>query len=194
MDDWQFGLTDAARGPKPSLAAVARAYAGAGFPAAARRDWPRVTVAVCARNAADTLDACLRSIRALDYPDYDVMVVNDGSTDATGAIARTHPGVTVIDTPHGGLSAARNTALRAAAGEVIAYTDADVEVDPAWLTYLIQPFLRTDVGWRGRSERRAGGRSVDGAVRRARTGRTDPRAGRRTDRGTCPGLQHGVPA
>ena len=149
VDDWQFGLTDAARAPKPSLAAVARAYAAAGFPDAARRDWPRVTVAVCARNAADTLDACLRSIRALDYPDYDVIVVNDGSTDATGAIARAHPGVTVIDTPHGGLSAARNTALHAAAGEVIAYTDADVEVDPAWLTYLIQPFLRTDVAGAG---------------------------------------------
>ncbi len=149
VDDWQFGLTDAARAPKPALAAVARAYAGAGFPGAARRDWPRVTVAVCARNAADTLDACLRSIRALDYPDYDVIVVNDGSTDATGAIARAHPGVTVIDTPPGGLSAARNTALRAAAGEVIAYTDADVEVDPAWLTYLIQPFLRTDVAGAG---------------------------------------------
>ena len=149
VDDWQFGLTDAARAPKPALAAVARAYAGAGFPGAARRDWPRVTVAVCARNAADTLAACLRSIRALDYPDYDVIVVNDGSTDATGAIARAHPGVTVIDTPPGGLSAARNTALRAAAGEVIAYTDADVEVDPAWLTYLIQPFLRTDVAGAG---------------------------------------------
>ena len=149
VDDWQFGLTDAARAPKPSLAAVAGAYAGAGFPDAARRDWPPVTVAVCARNAADTLDACLRSIRALDYPDFDVIVVNDGSTDATGAIARAHPGVTLIDTPHGGLSAARNTALRAAAGEVIAYTDADVEVDPAWLTYLIQPFLRTDVAGAG---------------------------------------------
>ena len=149
VDDWRFGLTDAARAPKPALPAVARAYADAGFPDAARRDWPRVTVAVCARNAADTLDACLRSIRNLDYPDYEVMVVNDGSTDATGAIARGHPGVNVIDTPHGGLSAARNAALRAAAGEVIAYTDADVEVDPAWLTYLIQPFLRSDVAGAG---------------------------------------------
>ena len=149
VEDWRFGLTDAARAAKPALPAVARAYAAAGFPDAARREWPRVTVAVCARNAADTLDACLRSIRDLDYPDYEVIVVNDGSTDATGAIARAHPGVNVIDTPHGGLSAARNAALRAAAGDVIAYTDADVEVDPAWLTYLIQPFLRSDVAGAG---------------------------------------------
>ncbi|MXY25397.1 MAG: glycosyltransferase [Acidobacteria bacterium] len=149
VDDWQFGLTDAARAPKPSLAAVARAYGAAGFPADARHAWPRVTVSVCARNAADTLDACLRSIRALDYPDYEVIVVNDGSTDATGAIAREHPGVTVIDTPHGGLSAARNAALHAGAGDLIAYTDADVEVDPAWLTYLVQPFLRSDAAGAG---------------------------------------------
>ena len=149
VDDWQFGLTDTAREAKPSLGAVARAYAGAGFPAEGRRAWPRVTVAVCARNAADTLDACLHSIRALDYPDYEVILVNDGSTDATGAIARAHPGVTVIDTPHGGLSAARNAALHAASGAVIAYTDADVEVDPAWLIYLVQPFLRSDVAGSG---------------------------------------------
>lgn len=149
VDDWQFGLTDAGRAPKPALAAVGHAYADAGFPAAGRRSWPRVTVAVCARNAADTLDACLRSIRALDYPDYEVIVVNDGSTDATGAISREHPGVSVIDTPHGGLSAARNAALHAAAGALIAYTDADVEVDPAWLTYLVQPFLRSDAAGAG---------------------------------------------
>ncbi len=149
VDDWQFGLTNSARVPKPSLAAVAHAYAGADFPAERRRAWPRVTVAVCARNAADTLDACLRSIRALDYPDYEVIVVNDGSTDATGAIAREHAGVTVVDTPHGGLSAARNAALHAATGALIAYTDADVEVDPAWLTYLVQPFLRSDAAGAG---------------------------------------------
>ena len=149
VDDWQFGLTDAARAPKPSLDAVALAYADAGFPGDVRRDWPRVTVAVCARNAAGTLDACLRSLRALDYPDYEVIVVNDGSTDATGAIAREHPGFTVIDTPHGGLSAARNAALHAATGALIAYTDADVEVDPAWLVHLIQPFLRSDAAGAG---------------------------------------------
>ena len=47
--------------------------------------------------------------------------------------------------PNGGLSAARNIGLSAATGEIVAYTDADVRVDPDWLTYLVQPFLTSDV-------------------------------------------------
>lgn len=149
VDDWRFGLTDERRRPKPVLADVALAFADAGFPPGRRQDWPRVSVLICARNAADTLDECLRSVAELDYPDYEVIVVNDGSTDATGEIARRYPDVTVLDTPHGGLSAARNAALHRARGAIVAYTDADVCVDPAWLIYLVQPFLRSDVAGAG---------------------------------------------
>lgn len=145
VDDWRFGLTDEERRPKPALADVALAFSAAGFPPDRRRGWPRVSVLICARNAAETLDECLRSVARLDYPDYEVIVVNDGSTDATGEIARRHAGVTVIDTPHGGLSAARNAALHRATGAIVAYTDGDVRVDPAWLIHLVQPFLRSDV-------------------------------------------------
>ena len=149
VDDWRFGLTDERRRPKPALADVARAFADAGFPPGHRAEWPKVAVLICARNAAETLDECLRSVVELDYPDYEIIVVNDGSTDATGEIARRYAGVTVIDTPHGGLSAARNAALHRASGDIVAYTDADVRVDPAWLIYLVQPFLRSDVAGAG---------------------------------------------
>ena len=149
VEDWRFGLTDSERRPKLALRRVAHAYADAGFPGDRRRGWPKVSVLICAHNAAGTLDECLRSLRELDYPDREVIVVNDGSTDATGEIARRHAGVMVIDTPHRGLSAARNTALEHAAGGIVAYTDADVRVDPAWLTYLVQPFLRSDVAGAG---------------------------------------------
>ena len=149
VDDWRFGLTDERHRPKPALADVAVEFADAGFPPGHRGDWPRVSVLICARNAAETIDECLHSVAALDYPDYEVIVVNDGSTDATGEIARRHAGVTVIDTPHGGLSAARNAALVRADGEIVAYTDADVCVDPAWLIYLVQPFLRSNVAGAG---------------------------------------------
>jgi GT2 family glycosyltransferase/DNA-binding beta-propeller fold protein YncE len=100
-----------------------------------------VSVVVCAYNAADTIDDCLTSLAALTYPHADIVVVNDGSRDATGDIARRHPGVRVVDVPNGGLSAARNVGLREATGEIVAYTDADVRVDPDWLTYLVQPLL-----------------------------------------------------
>ena len=149
VDDWAFGLVDAGRRPKPALDAVTRAFAAAPFPAADRAAWPKVSVLVCAYNAADTLDDCLASLAALDYPDYEVIVVNDGSTDATPAIARRYRGVRVIDTPPGGLSVARNVALAHAAGDIVAYTDADVRAHPQWLTYLVQPFLEGDVAGAG---------------------------------------------
>jgi GT2 family glycosyltransferase len=153
VDDWAFGLVDDARQAKPALAAVREVFAEAPFPAGERARWPHVSVVVCAYNAADTIDDCLSSLAALTYPDYDVIVVNDGSVDETAAIAHRHadrhPGVRILDVPQGGLSAARNAGLAAASGEIVAYTDADVRVDPDWLSYLVQPMLATDVAGTG---------------------------------------------
>ena len=145
VTDWAFGLVDARRRPKPALEAVARAFAESPFPQAARERWPRVSVIVCAYNAAETLEEALESLRRLTYPDHEVVLVNDGSSDATGAIARRYPFARVIDIPNGGLSNARNVGLAHAQGDIVAYTDADVRVDPDWLTFLVQPFLRSDV-------------------------------------------------
>ena len=145
VDDWAFGLVDAARKPKPALGAVTRAFADAPFPEAERRTWPRISVVVCAYNEAATIDECLTSIENLTYPDYEIILVNDGSRDATGDIARRHASVRVLDIPNGGLSAARNVGLEHAAGEIVAYTDGDVRVDPDWLTHLVRPFLTSDV-------------------------------------------------
>jgi GT2 family glycosyltransferase len=144
VSDWNFGLVDRDRRHKPAAAAVARVFADAPFPESERRTWPKISVVVCAYNAADTLDECLASLGRLTYPDYEVIVVNDGSKDATDAIARSHPHARVITTMNNGLSMARNIGLSAAVGSVVAYTDADVRVDPDWLTYLVQPFLTSD--------------------------------------------------
>jgi GT2 family glycosyltransferase/sugar lactone lactonase YvrE len=141
VHDWAFGLVDAGRQPKPALAAVRQAFADAPFSDAERAFWPKVSVVVCAYNAADTIDDCLSSLTALTYPRFEIIVVNDGSRDDTGARARGYAGVRVIDIPNGGLSAARNVGLAEATGEIVAYTDADVRVDRDWLTYLIQPLL-----------------------------------------------------
>jgi GT2 family glycosyltransferase/sugar lactone lactonase YvrE len=145
VEDWAFGLVDRARTPKPAAAAVAAAFADSPFPRDTRRGWPKVSVVVCAYNAESTIDDCLSSLDRLTYPDYEVILVNDGSRDRTSEIGRQHPRVRVIDTPNGGLSAARNVGLQEAAGEIVAYTDADTRVDRDWLTFLVQPLLGSDL-------------------------------------------------
>jgi GT2 family glycosyltransferase/sugar lactone lactonase YvrE len=145
VHEWAFGLVDRSRKPKPAAAAVASAFADAPFPRDAQREWPRVSVVVCAYNAAETLEDCLSSLERLTYPDFEIILVNDGSRDRTGEIGRAHPRVRVIDTPNAGLSVARNVGLAEANGEIVAYTDADTRVDPSWLTFLVQPFVTSDV-------------------------------------------------
>jgi len=145
VEDWAFGLVDRDRNPKPAAIAVSAAFEDAPFPPEARAAWPHVSVIVCAFNAAATLDDCLESLGKLTYPTYEVILVNDGSRDRTSEIGRGYPFVRVIDTPNRGLSAARNVGLAEATGEIVAYTDADARVDPDWLTFLVQPFLTSDV-------------------------------------------------
>ncbi|MBI5106261.1 MAG: glycosyltransferase, partial [Solirubrobacterales bacterium] len=137
--DWDFGLVDRERRAKPALAAVAGAYAAV---PPRTLDLPATTVVVCTHNGAATLRECLEHVLALDHPAFDVVVVDDGSTDASAALAA-ELGVRVISTPNRGLSAARNTGLAAATGEVVAYLDDDAFPDPDWLTFLGTAFRAT---------------------------------------------------
>jgi GT2 family glycosyltransferase/DNA-binding beta-propeller fold protein YncE len=145
VDDWSFGLVDRERRPKPAARAVAAAFDDAPFSRERQRAWPRVSVVVCAYNAADTIADNLQSLERLTYPDYEIILVDDGSKDRTGEIAKSFSRVRVIETPNAGLSAARNVGLAEATGEIVAYTDADTRVDPDWLTFLVQPFLTSEV-------------------------------------------------
>ncbi|MGH7089192.1 MAG: glycosyltransferase, partial [Stellaceae bacterium] len=135
IEDWAFGLVDRARRPKPAFYAVAQRYTGILPPPLPRT--PRVSVVVCAYNAERTLDPCLASLAALDYPDYEVILVNDGSRDGTLAIAERHGFCRIISQPNRGLGVARNVGAEAATGEIVAYTDSDCVADPDWLLYLV---------------------------------------------------------
>ena len=83
------------------------------------------------------MEPCLASLETLDYPDYEVIVVNDGSTDCTLEIAERFPYCRIISQENKGLSVARNVGAEAATGEIVAYTDSDCVADPDWLTYLV---------------------------------------------------------
>ena len=135
IEDWAFGLVDQERRPKPSFSEVAGQYKNVLPPRL--RYYPRVSVVVCAYNAERTIDRCLASLSALNYPDYEVIVVNDGSRDRTLEIAEGYGFCRIISQPNKGLSIARNVGAEAASGKIVAYTDSDCVADPDWLSYLV---------------------------------------------------------
>src|SRR5208282_1975109 len=99
------------------------------------------SVVVAAYNAAGTIGACLESLGGLNYPDYEVIVVDDGSGDATAAMAAEHD-ARVMRIDHRGLAAARNAGIDAASGGVIAFIDADARADRDWLYHLVEVLVR----------------------------------------------------
>jgi cellulose synthase/poly-beta-1,6-N-acetylglucosamine synthase-like glycosyltransferase len=108
----------------------------------AERSWPFVSIFVPSYNESETIEAALQSLITLDYPAYEVIVVNDGSTDDTleraRRFARTHGAcsVRVYDKPNGGKWSAHNLAFQRSSGELILCIDADSRLDPAALRTL----------------------------------------------------------
>ena len=141
IEDWDFGLTTRDRSAKPALESVREAFSG--IPVRPQPEWPRISVVVCAYNEEEHIRSCLDGLSKLDYPDFEVLVVDDGSTDATNAIASEYD-FNLIRTENQGLSNARNTGMEAATGSIVAYIDADAYPDPQWLTYLALSFLNTE--------------------------------------------------
>jgi GT2 family glycosyltransferase len=141
VDDWEFGLTRRDRSPKPGLAVVREAYAE-DIPAPAG-GWPRFSVVVCTYNGGRTIDECFEALAELDYPDYEVIVVDDGSTDGGAKRAESY-GFELIRSRNAGLSNARNLGLERASGEIVAYLDDDAYPEPDWLMHLALAFDRSD--------------------------------------------------
>lgn len=140
IDGWSFGLTDRARRPKPALDSVSRALRAVPFPADVQ--WPRVSIVVCTYNGARYIRQTCESLARLDYPNYEVIVVSDGSTDETLDILADFD-FNVVSVQNGGLSRARNLGLQMATGEIVAYLDDDAYPDEHWLKYLAWSFHTT---------------------------------------------------
>src|SRR5438093_1193875 len=142
IKDWAFGLTGPDRRPKDSFLAVQQQYRVA--PHFPLPRCPKVSVVVATYNGGRTLKACLESLRRLNYPDYEVIVVDDGSTDDTPVILKEFAEARALRQENRGLSAARNTGIAAATGEVIAFTDSDCRADEDWLRYLVGDLLESE--------------------------------------------------
>ena len=100
---------------------------------------PRVSVVIVTWNGRALLERFLLSVLATDYPDLEVVVADNASTDGTADwLAAAHPGVVVVRHPENLLFAGgNNRALPAATGEVVCFLNNDVEVPPGWLAPLV---------------------------------------------------------
>jgi glycosyltransferase involved in cell wall biosynthesis len=103
-------------------------------------------VVICTRDRADTLRRCLAAVQMLDYPDFEVIVVDNASvTDATRDLVQSLPGVRYVREDRPGLDWARNRGIAEARHDIIAYTDDDTQVDDQWLRGLAAAFAEPGV-------------------------------------------------
>jgi lipopolysaccharide/colanic/teichoic acid biosynthesis glycosyltransferase len=107
-----------------------------------------ISVIIPAKDTAKTLGECLQALlhqEGMQFEhDYEVIVVDDGSTDLTSEIAEQHP-IKVIRQTNLGPAAARNAGARIAKGTILAFTDADCAPSPTWLRDLTRPFHQAEV-------------------------------------------------
>ena len=161
VTDWAFGLVTRDRVPTLACDTLRKKRLGPGFIASrvGLKSCPRVSIIVCSYNGAKTLKDCLESLDRLDYPDCEIILVDDGSKDDTAEVVKKFQADRAKSTPPGGrrlpdfvpivqrnmgLSYARNAGAAAATGAVFAYTDSDCMADPDWLFYLIGTLLSGD--------------------------------------------------
>jgi glycosyltransferase involved in cell wall biosynthesis len=100
----------------------------------------RLSVIVCTRDRPQSLRACLESLAVQIFPPGEVVVVDNSTSGNARSIAEGRPGVAYVHEPRPGLSVARNAGLAAARGELVAFTDDDVQPHAAWTIELVRAF------------------------------------------------------
>ncbi|MFH7245639.1 MAG: glycosyltransferase family 2 protein [Spirulina sp.] len=105
---------------------------------------PRISAIICTHNRADYLGAAIDSLLGQTYDTYEIIVVDNASTDDTRSVAEArlpNPKLTYVYESTLGLSAARNRGAQEAQGEILAYLDDDAEASPQWLVALAEVFM-----------------------------------------------------
>lgn len=110
---------------------------------------PSFSVVVCTYNRARVLGRCLEALRRLDYPEFEVVVVEGPSTDDTSDVVDRFPDVKRVTNETRNLSISRNLGIAASAGEIVAFIDDDAVPEPDWLRALAEAFDDPTVGGAG---------------------------------------------
>jgi glycosyltransferase involved in cell wall biosynthesis len=103
----------------------------------------KVSVVVCARNAEKTIKECVESVLTQSFKDFELIVVDDGSTDSTKEILKkfqSNSKVKLFFQTHKGIASARNTGIHCSSGEFVAFIDSDCIAEKNWLEELLKSF------------------------------------------------------
>ena len=146
---WEFGLVRRDRSEKAVIAdcpakaeGIKPTHVGShsSIPPSEFHLPPSISVLVCTHNGSSTLRACLEALGKQTHPRYEVVVIDDGSTDDTPDIAKSFPFVRYEHQDHAGLSVARNLGMDLAKSDLLAYTDDDCIPDEDWLLHVVRAF------------------------------------------------------
>jgi len=108
----------------------------------------RLSIVIPAYNEETLIGACIEAVKRsadathITPEDYEIIVVNNASTDHTREIASSFGYVRVVDEPHKGLTRAKQAGYRASSGDIIAHPDADTLMPKAWLSTVLSAFER----------------------------------------------------
>lgn len=106
--------------------------------------FPKISIIVPAFNEAKTITNCIRSLQNLDYPNFEIIVVDDGSNDGTYEVANQCEGATVFRQKNQGKPIALNNGISHSSGEIILTVDADTELDRGALKPIANRFVCND--------------------------------------------------
>ncbi|MBS3054182.1 MAG: glycosyltransferase family 2 protein [Candidatus Aenigmarchaeota archaeon] len=103
---------------------------------------PLISVVVPAYNCRGTIDRCIQALKNLDFKNYEIIIVDDGSTDGTQDMLKKAASgkMRCMRQENAGPAAARNTGAKAARGEILAFTDSDCVPYPGWLDHVARQF------------------------------------------------------
>ncbi|AZQ67208.1 glycosyltransferase [Silicimonas algicola] len=111
-----------------------------------RPERPPISVVVCTRDRTETLRRCLAALLEIDYPDYEILIVDNApSSPATERLLTESTGLRYVREDRPGLNWARNRGIAAARHDIIAFTDDDTQVDRHWLSGIASAFADREV-------------------------------------------------
>ena len=107
---------------------------------------PLVSVIIPAYNEEKDIEECIKSLAKQSFKDFDIILVDDGSTDKTISAASKFRKIKILKQNHGGPGAARNLGAKNARGRILVFIDADMHFDEDYIRNLIEPIIKDKTG------------------------------------------------